>query len=164
MTTYSIQLNDREIYDLERLMAWGREERCEWLAHKDYDGEDSERAEQERAVGESYDSIFCAISYRNAYWSTGCGSVELWIPVSVIEQIAVGGDNEPAVKEAIAENGYIRRQLMEMDMAKAQAQLEEAGLEDFQEGGESRWDLTRIMRYTLWMACHDINDSNALED
>lgn len=159
MNTYQIQVNDKQLADLESLLEHGSDDLTASISVIDRgDYEDGELEEIERRAGEGYESLCEAIQNRDALWSTSCGRVELDVPMKVVETIAVSGDNEPAVVEALKEPSYLRKQLERMDMEVAAESLAESGLEQFGEGGEHRKDVTRIMRYTLWMACQDIQE------
>lgn len=93
-------------------------------------------------------------------WSSGCGRVNLTIPARHIDAIAVSGDNEPACRQAIEEDLYLRAQLEhDVNMGLARVYLSDAGIEGVNEKDD---DLVRV--YLLWVACHDINEERNMED
>lgn len=163
--TYNIQLTQQQFDDLNTLMERGRDDldySLSSLDRGDYLPEEIEDHERLNEAG--YDAVCEAINARTALWSTSCGTVELDVPIRVVESVAVAGDNEPAVIAAIEEHGHLRAQLKRMNMVAAANNLRDAGLEQFDENGEARNDAARIMNYTLWTACHDINDEIHTED
>lgn len=84
-------------------------------------------------------------------WSSGCGRLDLEIKPEHVEAIAQSGDNRVAIDEAIADDGYLRHQLNEMDMELAHEYVVESGAEPTDTNEETR-------ELILWMACWDIKD------
>ena len=156
MNTVTIQLTHKQLSDLITLLD---------IAHADLQSDmdnavDDESAEDAYSLLSAHESINEALTDRCYLWTDSYGVIELEIAAHHVESIAVSGDNEPACRAAIEEDGYLRRQLEEMDMARAREYLiMETGIEDVDSKDD---ELVRI--YILWMACHDINEERNMED
>lgn len=160
MNTIQIQLNDRQLADLTELLDEGLDAVSAKLSNEEADHyTQADRDEIMRLSCDGISEIRQAIEDRSYLWTSGSGSIELEISSAIVDDIAVSGDNEPVCRSAIDEDGYLRRQLEELDMEEARDHLKDAGIDEVDEKSD---EMVRI--YTLWMACHDIAEERHQED
>lgn len=142
MNTIQIQINDKQYDNLQYLLGIAKKE----FSHQQ---QDDMLSDLEEAL----------VSTKSYLWTDSYGYIDLEVAARHIDAIAVSGDNEPACIAAIENDGYLRRQLEEMDMEAAANYLTEEGIEN---AADKSNDDLRL--HILWMACHDINEERNLED
>lgn len=142
MNTVTVQLNDKQYDALHYLLEIARNEFTN------------------QAQDDDLEDLLSVLTETKEYlWSSGCGRVNLTIPARHIEAIAVSGDNEPACRQAIEEDLYLRAQLEhDVNMGLARVYLSDAGIEGVNEKDD---DDVRVV--LLWIACHDISEESAVE-
>ena len=163
MNTIQLQLNDRQLADLKELLDEGLDTISFKLSKEEADHyTEADREEIMRLCGEGVGDIRKAIEERSYLWSSGSGCIELEIPRQAVEDIAQSGQNLPAVKHWLSEPSHLKAQFErwdQNDIEAARNYLEDSGVE----GGEDQSD-EEVMRFILWMACHDINEERNQED
>lgn len=142
MNTIQIQINDKQYDNLQYLLGIAKKE----FSHQ----------QQDDMLSDLEEALASTKSY---LWMDSYGYIELDIAAEHVDALAVPGDNEPACIAAIENDGYLRRQLEEMDMEAAVNYLYETGIENAAD--KSNDDLKL---YILWMACHDIDEERNMEE
>lgn len=155
MNMIQVQLTEKQYEDLLALLERGYEDLNTYLGSGSPCLEDYDEAEQLDLIRLSRTNLQAELTASKTYlWDAGFISLELDIPAEVVDAVARSGDNEPAVKQAIEEHGYLRRQLNELDLEDSREYLTEAGIDEV-----DGMNTDTVLRTILWMACHEINDN-----
>lgn len=152
MNIVQVQLTEKQYEDLMRMLDHAHSDYESDLDHAGYEDE----AEDAREMLAMHEEVVQELTSSKTYlWDAGfIGGLDLEIPAEVVSMVATSGDNGPAVKEAIRDHGYLRRQLNELDLEDSREYLTEAGIDEV-----DGMDTDTVLQYMLWMACHDLNDN-----
>lgn len=159
MNTIVVQLNERQLNDLQRLL----DEAFDMLSLgvDDTDYTDADRADIERLCDTGISEIRNAIADRHYLWTSGCGYLTLGIPTQAVDDIArPASDNLPAVEAWLAgeETNYLRAQVERLNRNDIRCYLTECGIDGVREKTTAECRM-----HLLWMACWDIHEEKDQE-